>query len=104
MKMNTKQIFINKLNLKTMQKPVYSSTYVKSDTISVYIGQPKKRILIAPNEWYKPSEEYMEFKNKMKLNNPIKARQEKFYRTNRIAQVMGNVLDDIICTSDKFVK
>lgn len=104
MKMNTKQIFINKLNLKTMQKPVYSSTYVKSDTISVYIGQPKKRILIAPNEWYKPSEEYMEFKNKMKLNNPVKARQEKFYRTNRIAQVMGNVLDDIICTSDKFVK
>lgn len=104
MKMNTKQIFINKLNLKTMQKPVYSSTYVKSDTISVYIGQPKKRILIAPNEWYKPSEEYMEFKNKMKLNNPVKARQEKFYRTNRIAQVMGNVLDEIICTSDKFVK
>jgi|APGre2960657373_1045057.scaffolds.fasta_scaffold108861_2 hypothetical protein len=87
-----------------MQKPVYSSTYVKSDTISVYIGQPKKRILIAPNEWYKPSEEYMEFKNKMKLNNPVKARQEKFYRTNRIAQVMGNVLDEIICTSDKFVK
>jgi hypothetical protein len=104
MKMNTKQIFINKLNLKTMQKPVYSSTYVKSDTISVYIGQPKKRILIAPNEWYKPSEEYMEFKNKMKLNNPVKARQEKFYRTNRIAQVVGNVLDEIICTSDKFVK
>jgi hypothetical protein len=87
-----------------MQKPVYSSTYVKSDTISVYIGQPKKRILIAPNEWYKPSEEYIEFKNKMKLNNPVKARQEKFYRTNRIAQVMGNVLDEIICTSDKFVK
>jgi hypothetical protein len=87
-----------------MQKPVYSSTYVKSDTISVYIGQPKKRILIAPNEWYKPSEEYMEFKNKMKLNNPVKARQEKFYKTNRIAQVMGNVLDEIICTSDKFVK
>lgn len=104
MKMSTKQIFINNLNLKTMQKPVYSSTYVKSDTISVYIGQPKKRILIAPNEWYKPSEEYMEFKNKMKLNNPVKARQEKFYRTNRIAQVMGNVLDEIICTSDKFVK
>lgn len=104
MKMNTKQIFINKLNLKTMQKPVYSSTYVKSDTISVYIGQPKKRILIAPNEWYKPSEEYMEMKNKMKLNNPVKARQEKFYKTNKVAQVMGNVLDEIICTSDKFVK
>jgi hypothetical protein len=87
-----------------MQKPVYSSTYVKSDTISVYIGQPKKRILIAPNEWYKPSEEYMEMKNKMKLNNPVKARQEKFYKTNKVAQVMGNVLDEIICTSDKFVK
>jgi hypothetical protein len=40
----------------------------------------------------------------MKLNNPVKARQEKFYKTNRIAQVMGNVLDEIICTSDKFVK
>lgn len=85
-------------------KKVYSSTYVKTDTISEYIGQPKKRILIAPNEWYKPSEEYMEMKNNMKLNNPVKARQEKFYKTNRVAQVMGNVLDDIICSSNLFVK
>ena len=103
MKMNTKQIFTNKLNLKTMKK-VYSSTYVKTDTISEYVGKPKKRILIAPNEWYKPSEEYMEMKNNMKLNNPVKARQEKFYKTNRVAQVMGNVLDDIICSSNLFVK
>jgi hypothetical protein len=87
-----------------MKKPIYSSTYVKTDTISEYVGQPKKRILIAPNEWYKPSKEYIDFKNKMKLNNPVKARQEKFYKTNRIAQVMGNVLDEIICTSDLFVK
>ena len=103
MKMNTKQIFTNNLNLKTMKK-VYSSTYVKTDTISEYVGKPKKRILIAPNEWYKPSEEYMEMKNNMKLNNPVKARQEKFYKTNRVAQVMGNVLDDIICSSNLFVK
>ena len=103
MKMNTKQIFTNKLNLKTMKK-VYSSTYVKTDTISEYVGKPKKRILIAPNEWYKPSEEYMEMKNNMKLNNPVKARQQKFYKTNRVAQVMGNVLDDIICSSNLFVK
>lgn len=87
-----------------MKKPVYSSTYVKSDTISEYVGKPKKRILIAPNEWYRPSKEYIEAKNKMVLNNPVKARQEKFYKTNRVAQVMGNVLDEIICTSDKFVK
>lgn len=85
-------------------KKVYSSTYVKTDTISEYVGKPKKRILIAPNEWYKPSEEYMEMKNNMKLNNPVKARQEKFYKTNRVAQVMGNVLDDIICSSNLFVK
>jgi hypothetical protein len=85
-------------------KKVYSSTYVKTDTISEYVGKPKKRILIAPNEWYKPSEEYMEMKNNMKLNNPVKARQERFYKTNRVAQVMGNVLDDIICSSNLFVK
>ena len=87
-----------------MTKPIYSSTYVKTDTISEYVGKPKKRILIAPNEWYKPSKEYLEMKNKIKLNNPVKARQEKFYKINRVAQVMGNVLDEIICTSDLFVK
>ena len=103
MKMNTKQIFTNNLNLKTMKK-VYSSTYVKTDTISEYVGKPKKRILIAPNEWYKPSKEYIEAKNKMVLNNPVKARQERFYKTNRIAQVMGNFLDEIICSSNFFVK
>lgn len=87
-----------------MKKPIYSSTYVKSDTISEYVGKPKKRILIAPNEWYKPSKEYLEMKNNTKTNNPVKARQEKFYKINRVTQVMGNVLDEIICTSDLFVK
>jgi hypothetical protein len=60
--------FYSNLNLKTMKKPIYSSTYVKTDTISEYVGKPKKKVLIAPNEWYKPSKEYMDFKNKMKLN------------------------------------
>jgi len=79
-----------------MKKPIYSSMYVKTNTISEYVGKPKKRILIAPNEWYKPSKEYLEMKNKMKLNNPVKARQEKFYKKNRITKVIGNVLDKII--------